>query len=33
MPTGRDKYKYYVEDKALEVTDRPAKFLAATGNN
>ena len=29
MPTGRDKYKYYVEDKALEVTDRPAKFLAA----
>ena len=29
MPTGRDKYSYYVEDKALAVSDRPRKFLEA----
>jgi Fe-S oxidoreductase len=29
MPTGRDKYSYYVEDKALAVSDRPQRFLAA----
>ena len=25
----RDKYSYYVEQKALDVTDRPRKFLEA----
>jgi len=27
--TTRDKYSYYVEQKALDVTDRPRKFLEA----
>jgi Fe-S oxidoreductase len=29
MPTGRDKYSYYVEDTALQVANRPQKFLEA----
>jgi len=29
MSTARDKYSYFVEEKALQVTDRPAKFLEA----
>ena len=29
MTDSRTKYSYYVEDKALEVTDRPRKFLEA----
>jgi Fe-S oxidoreductase len=29
MTTPREKYSYYVEEKALEVTDRPRKFLEA----
>ncbi|MFH1530166.1 MAG: (Fe-S)-binding protein [Pseudomonadota bacterium] len=29
MSSARTKYSYYVEDKALEVTDRPQKFLEA----
>jgi Fe-S oxidoreductase len=29
MSTARDKYSYFVEDKTLEVADRPAKFLQA----
>jgi len=27
--SGRDKYSYYVENRTLEVTDRPGKFLRA----
>ncbi len=29
MTTTREKYSYYVEEKALEVTERPRKFLEA----
>ncbi|MBN1608240.1 MAG: 4Fe-4S dicluster domain-containing protein, partial [Polyangiaceae bacterium] len=29
MVSARDKYSYYVEDKALAVSDRPQRFLAA----
>jgi Fe-S oxidoreductase len=29
MANARDKYSYYVEDKALTVSDRPQRFLAA----
>jgi Fe-S oxidoreductase len=29
MVSGRDKYSYYVESRALEVTERPRKFLEA----
>jgi Fe-S oxidoreductase len=31
MTDSRTKYSYYVEDKALEVRDRPQKFLEAFG--
>ena len=27
--SGKDKYAYYVEEKALQVTERPQKFLKA----
>jgi len=29
MTTARDKYSYYVEEKTLQVTERPKKFLEA----
>lgn len=29
--SGKGKYSYYVESKALEVTGRPRKFLRASG--